>query len=178
MKAIVIEANESRSLVATSNFLKILTTGTSRTSKYSAQYPGGGELALIDGIRGTTNWSGGGWQGYQGQDLVAVVDLGKTETITRLGAGFLQDIGSWIWLPRQVDFDLSTDGRSFVQAVTIPNDVPGNKYGIVMKDLAENIRPKEARYIRIRARNYGQIPAWHAGAGGKAWIFVDEIIIK
>ncbi|HET6645726.1 MAG TPA: GH92 family glycosyl hydrolase [Pyrinomonadaceae bacterium] len=179
VKAIVIEASGSRSLVATGNFLKIPHNwNLTLTSKYSAQYPGGGDLALIDGIRGTTNWSGGAWQGYQGQDLVAVVDLGKTETVARLGAGFLQDIGSWIWLPRQVDFDLSTDGRSFVQALTVRNDVPENKYGIVMKDLAENIRPQEARYIRIRARNYGQIPAWHAGAGGEAWIFVDEIIIK
>ena len=55
------------------------------SSKYSSQYNGGGDLAMIDGIRGTTNWSGGGWQGYQGQDLVATIDLGKVQKVSRLG---------------------------------------------------------------------------------------------
>jgi hypothetical protein len=40
------------------------------------------------------------------------------------------------------------------------------------------ITPQKARYIRIRAHNYGKIPAWHAGDGGDSWIFVDEIIIN
>jgi hypothetical protein len=35
-----------------------------------------------------------------------------------------------------------------------------------------------ARYVRVRAKNVGVCPAWHPGAGGKAWIFVDEIIVE
>ncbi len=37
---------------------------------------------------------------------------------------------------------------------------------------------KEARYIKIKATNYGILPSWHPGAGNKAWIFCDEIFIK
>ncbi len=100
VKAIAIDGTRRSSLVATARFHKIPHDWSIRLiSKYSSQYPGGGDLALIDGIRGTNNWSGGAWQGYQGQDFVAVIDLGKPETITRVGAGFLQDIGSWIWMP-------------------------------------------------------------------------------
>jgi hypothetical protein len=32
--------------------------------------------------------------------------------------------------------------------------------------------------VKIIARNYGPIPNWHPGAGGKAWTFADEIIIE
>ena len=37
-----------------------------------------------------------------------------------------------------------------------------------------------ARYIKIVARNLGNLPKWHLGYeyDGKAWIFVDEIEIK
>ena len=38
----------------------------------------------------------------------------------------------------------------------------------------------KARYIKVMAKNYGDVPKWHVGApfDGKAWIFVDEIQIK
>ena len=30
----------------------------------------------------------------------------------------------------------------------------------------------------LKAINYGVCPKWHLGAGGKTWLFVDELIIK
>jgi hypothetical protein len=30
----------------------------------------------------------------------------------------------------------------------------------------------------VFVKNYGKLPAWHPGAGGDAFIFVDEIEIK
>ena len=38
--------------------------------------------------------------------------------------------------------------------------------------------PGELRYVRVTARNVGVCPAWHPGAGGKAWMFSDEIVIE
>jgi predicted alpha-1,2-mannosidase len=147
-------------------------------SHYSSQYTGGGDLALIDGIRGATSFSSGLWQGYEGQDFVAVVDLGKTQQVSRLGAGFLQDINSWIWMPSKVAFELSTDGQNYTPAATIINDVSDRNDQVIVKDLTRAIAPRAARYVRIRASNYGAIPAWHPGAGGAAWIFIDEILIE
>jgi predicted alpha-1,2-mannosidase len=180
-----IEIYRSRlSNVATANFYKIphdwkLTL----LSRYSQQYAGGGDAALIDGIRGTTNWTSGAWQGYWGKDLVVVIDLGKPQSITKVGAGFLQDAGSWIWMPRTVSFELSLDGQNFTPVVTIPNDVPDGSdqsvnVGTLAKDFVKNITPREARFVRIKAVNFGKIPAWHPGHGGDAWIFADEIIIE
>jgi hypothetical protein len=36
----------------------------------------------------------------------------------------------------------------------------------------------ETHYIRIHAKNIAVCPEWHKGAGGKAWLFVDEIMIN
>jgi len=178
VKALALNADGS-SLVTTGTFQKIPHNWTIKLiSKYNRQYTGGGDLALIDGIRGKTNFSDGAWQGYQGQDLVAVVDLGTTQNVSKLGAGFLQEIGSWIWMPRKVDFELSTDGTNFTQVLSLTNEVPDNDYHITVKDLVGSLRPQPARYMKITAHNYGKIPAWHAGAGGDAWIFADEIIIE
>ena len=179
VKALGIAADGRRSLVATAKYHRIPHDWKiTLESRYSSQYTGGGDFALIDGIRGTTNWSGGGWQGYQGKDFVAVLDLGNVQDVSRVGAGFLQDMGSWIWMPARVEFELSIDGRSFSPAIAIANDVSERHEGVVKRDFVKSISPEKARYVRIRAVNFGKIPAWHPGAGGDAWIFVDEIIIQ
>jgi predicted alpha-1,2-mannosidase len=178
VKAQVIDAKET-SLMVSGTFHKIPRNWSIKLlSNYNRQYTGGGDLALIDGVRGMTNFSDGAWQGYQGQDLVAVVDLGATQNVSKLGAGFLQEIGSWIWMPRSVDFELSSDGTNFVPVLSLRNDVPDNDYKVTVKDLWGVIHPHPARYVKITVHNYGKIPAWHAGAGGDAWIFADEIIIE
>ena len=179
VRAIAINRLRQTSLVATAKYHQIPHKwALVLTSKYSSQYNGGGDLAIIDGIRGTSNWSGGGWQGYQGQDLVATIDLGRVQKVSRLGAGFLQDVGSWIMMPRQIDFEVSTDGKVFRPALSIPVDVTEKDPGLTIKDFAGSLQGVEARYVRIRARTYGKLPAWHPGSGGAAWIFVDEIFVE
>jgi hypothetical protein len=142
------------------------------------QYNGGGNLALIDGIQGTNNWTGGGWQGYQGQDLVATVDLGKVQNVSQVSASFLQDVGAWIMMPPKVDFEFSTDGRTFVLAASIPNAIPERQEGVVTSAFGSRFKSTPVRYVRMRAYNYGKLPAWHPGHGGDAWIFADEITLK
>lgn len=145
---------------------------------YNKQYTAGGPEGLIDGIRGGENWRLGNWQGYQGQDFVAVINLKSAKQIKNVSAGFLQDIRSWIWMPVKIYFDISQDGVNFVTAAEIVNDVPNNdlNLGVIIKDYSAAIN-NSAKYIRVRATNFGKIPAWHPGAGDDAFIFVDEIMI-
>jgi len=179
VKAFAIAADGSRSRVATAKFHRIPHDWKiALESRYSTQYTGGGDFALIDGVRGTTNWSGGGWQGYQGKDFVAVIDLGSVQSVSKVGAGFLQNMGSWIWMPRRLDVELSIDGNTYVPAASISNELSERQGGTVMKDFVKTIPPQNARYVRLRAVNFGKIPAWHPGSGGDAWIFVDEVLIS
>ena len=167
VKALAITPDGRRSQVATAKFHRIPHDWKiSLQSEYSSQYTGGGDFALIDGIRGIANWSGGGWQGYRNKDVVAVVDLGSVQRVSKIGAGFLQDIGSWIWMPRRVEIELSVDGKTFSPAVTIPNEVSDQEEGVVIRDFVKTISPQNARYVRIRAVNF------------KEWIFVDEVVIQ
>ena len=109
---------------------------------------------------------------------IAVVDLGRIERVTKLGAGFLQDVGSWIMMPGAVSFEASTDGKNFVPVLSIANDVSPQNYEATIKEFTGTIAPRSVRYVKMRAQNFGKLPDWHAGAGGDAWIFADEIIIE
>ena len=169
VKALAIAADGRRSRVVTAKYHRIPHDWKiSLESRYSSQYTGGGDFALIDGMRGTKNWSGGGWQGYQGKDFVAVLDLGRVQEVSKVGAGFLQDMGSWIWMPTRVEIELSMDGRSFDPAISIANDVSEKQEGVVIRDFVKPISPAKARYLRVRAVNLR----------AEGWVFVDEIIVQ
>ena len=47
-----------------------------------------------------------------------------------------------------------------------------------IKNLELKTEATKARYVKVKAYNYGKLPEWHQGAGGDAFIFVDEIEVK
>ena len=147
-------------------------------SGYSYQYTGGGDDAIIDGMRGTTNFTAGEWQGYQGKTFEAVIDLQRETTIKFLGGGFLQVVRSWIWMPDRIEFEVSNDGTNYTRVAEIKPNYSQQNWEPVAKEFTQEIKPVKARYVRVKAYNIGKIPSWHPGAGGDPWIFVDEIFIK
>ena len=146
-------------------------------SRYSRQYNAGGDEGLIDGTRGGTNWRTGGWQGYQDTDFEAVLDLLGERRLSAVGAGFCQDARSWIWMPRYVEFAVSSDGEHFTPVGRLDNSVDEQDYTIQVWD-AELPVDCTARFVKVFAKNIGTIPAWHPGAGYEGFIFTDEVWVK
>ena len=179
VKAVAIANDGAASLTAEANFQKQANDWTVRVlSGYSGQYTGGGENAIVDGIRGTVNFASGEWQGIQGRSYEAIVDLQRMTDISELGAEFLQVAGPWIWMPERIEFETSDDGNNFTQVAEIKPDFPQREMTPTVREYTQKISPTKARYVRVRAYNIGKIPLWHPGAGGDPWIFIDEIVIR
>ena len=147
-------------------------------SGYSTQYTGGGDNAIVDGIRGTVNFASGEWQGVQGKPYEAVIDLQRETSIREVGGSFLQVAGPWIWMPANIRFEISNNGSDWEEVADIKTDVPLTEMKPTIKEFRQAISLVKARYVRVRAFNIGKIPSWHLGAGGDPWIFVDEIFIN
>ena len=147
--------------------------------KYNKQYTAGGDDGIIDGVYGETNWRKGEWQGYQGQDFNCVIDMGSHKIINEISSNYLQDTRSWIVFPSLVEFYSSYDGETFTPLARYVNPVPADDYTEQLKKFTFKFdKPTKARYIKVIARNFGKLPEWHMGAGGDAFIFIDEIEIK
>ena len=144
---------------------------------YNEQYEAGGAKALIDHLRGGENFRTGAWQGYYGVDLIATVDLGQPKYINRLAGSFLQEAYSWIWMPTEVEYFVSDDGQSFRSVGKVMNEVPADADGAFVQEMS--VRPRtDARYVKMVAKTIGTCPEGHVGAGQKAWIFCDELVIE
>jgi hypothetical protein len=144
----------------------------------SSQYTAGGDQGLIDLLRGGENFRTGFWQGYQGVDLDAIVDLGVESPLKKISAGFLQDQRSWIFMPEYVEVSVSLDGNNYVSLGKVDNDIPMDREGAVTRDFVFNAAGNEIRYIKVYAKNIGICPEWHPGSGNPSWIFIDEIMME
>ncbi len=142
------------------------------------RYPGGGDGALTDGLRAGPDHRDPHWQGFEGPDLSATIDLGEVTTVRRVGSSYLQSTPVGIYLPTQVEVAVSQDGKRFRVVGTTANDVPVNTEGPMTKVFAEEVKPVKTRYVRVRAKSIATIPAGQRAAGRKAWLFVDEITVE
>ncbi len=147
-------------------------------STYNPQYTAGGDDGIIDGLYGDEEWRKGGWQGYQGQDFEAVIDMGTEKNISELTSGFLQDTRSWILMPKNISYEISVDDISFKKIGEAKNDLADTVLTNTVKRFVTTFPSEKARYIKVKAKNYGELPKWHQGAGGQTFIFVDEIEVK
>jgi alpha-L-fucosidase len=143
----------------------------------SSKYPGSGPLGLTDGVKGDLNHEDPAWQGYEGTDLEAVVDLGSVKNIRRIGVDCLQNKDSWIFFPEYVEYSFSENGTEFSGASRIVQKGAAVAQGAQRADFVLTVPGMRARYVKVVAKNIGVCPPGHPGAGGRAWLFVDEIVI-
>lgn len=137
------------------------------------KYPGqGGAFSLVNGVYSNKGLSYPDWLGWVGDDLEAIIDLGKTEKFDSVRMHTLNQNGSWIYLPQYVEVFTSADGKNFTSA---------GKSSVFVNDTLTMgwitvFTPKQSsRYIKIIAKNHGLIADDKPGGGNKAWLFADEI---
>ena len=147
------------------------------TTPPGSQYPGAGAVSLTDGKLASQDHNDGYWLGFEATDLEAIVDLGEMKKVSRIGLDCLRAQGSWIFLPREVAFEVSVDGSVWEQERRVMIDLE-RAAATGKKRIEVEIDRIRARYIRVRAKNLGRCPSWHVGDGGKAWLFVDEIVVE
>ena len=146
---------------------------------FSPRYAAGGPNGLTDGQLGSADHLDAAWQGYHGVDLEATVDLGQAQPVRQIHARFLQQILVGIFLPPSVEFAISQDRKTFDVVATLQCDVSQKDPSSLIKTFSTEVRSQTARFVRVRARNLGAIPAWHPGApGAPAWLFCDEILVN
>ena len=147
-------------------------------TSYSNRYTGTGMQTLVNGLTGTIAHNDGYWQGWLEQDLEVVIDLEERENIMGVSIGFLESHGVWIFLPVGIEISFSKDGEFYRNPIMIEVK-DGKRNGSANRTTVQS--PKinlSARYIKIKALNRGTCPDWHPGAGGKSWVFADEILIE
>ena len=143
---------------------------------FSSQYAAGGDQALMDGIEGGNQFQTGDWQGFWGEDILGEIDLSEVTRVAGVAIGALRDIRPWIYLPHRIEIQWSENGEqwkhfgSATHTVDQTNEEPIRHTFVIRNEV-------DARFLRFKVENYGQLPEGHLGAGNPSWTFLDEISI-
>lgn len=146
-------------------------------SPYSDIYPVGGAEALNDGLFGTLNYAEN-WLGFHGEDMIVEIELGQKQQVSEINMNFLKAVNSWVFLPKEIKIESSTDGKNYQTIKQIENDLSDQNY--LVKSIPFNLKFEtfETKYLRISAKSIKECPDWHRGFGKASWIFIDEIILN
>ena len=136
------------------------------------------EYCLTDCLRGYTDNNKKQWIGFRGTDMGLVIDLEQTEPVSSLTASFLHSTGSWIFLPLEVIFEVSENGKDFMEVGHFYYTDIANEPGKYLKESSTNFEEMKVRYIRVKANTMKVNPDWHTSKGGENWLFIDEIIVN
>ena len=146
------------------------------TNPVSRYYLADGPNSLTDGVRGTYA-VGKYWHGFSEKDMIATIDLGEEKNIKSISLGCLQNYRDWIFMPSLVQFEISTDGKSFTAVQTVNNTISVEDRNATIKDFTATFAEQKVRFVRVTAKNT-KCPNGHPGEGKPAWIFADEIIVN
>lgn len=139
------------------------------------KYSGNGIGSVVNGVQGNNERYGDAeWLGFDGKDAEFVIDFGEKVTFDRVKMRFYKGEGQWIYLPKSVTLNVSDDGENFREKVRERNIETTEKIAVV------NLIPKEGRgrFLKIKATNFGRIPDGKQGAGNRAWLFLDEVVVE
>ncbi len=168
------------SFTVSEQFHRVYATSVVYAHPNSPRYSGGGEFGLVDGSLGSVDDYRTNWVGFQQVDLIATVRLTSPRALSAITTRFLQNQESWIFLPGSLVYEVSADGvrykRVFEKDLEKEAQAPSEE--VAVKSFKADISERKVAYVRVTAKNIGVCPPWHEGAGGKAWIFTDEIVIQ
>lgn len=179
LKAIAVLPNGKKSFITTAKYVKVPHNWSVKlNTPFEKHYSAGGADALVDGIIGEADWRKGNWQGYQNQSLDAIIDLKKRTSVGKVSLALMQDTRAWIVCPKAIVIEASDDGKVFKEVKVYSTTLPIEDLNPQVTMVQVGLQNVSARYLRVKALQYGKLPQWHEGAGGDTHIFVSEIIIE
>ena len=143
----------------------------------SPSYTYGGAVTLVDGLFGGDNYRSGHWLGFPGNDLVAVIDMLKPTAISQVDVRCLVKTSDWIFDAEGLVIESSENGTDFslIKKDAYSDTNNGDWNELVTHSMS--FEPVTAQYFRVSVKS-ATIPQWHAGKGGKGFVFVDEIVLN
>jgi len=141
------------------------------------RYQGNGATTLIDNKGGLTAVNSHTWLGYQADSVEINITLEKSQPIAAVLINALQDYGSWIFLPQQIQvygFDKSKQSFQYLTnwIDTSITNIAGASCQPILMPLSKKITTD---IIKIILKGIKSLPDWHQGKGQPGWLFIDEI---
>jgi hexosaminidase len=132
---------------------------------YNNRYAAQGNYTLLNGQQGGYSYNDGQWQGFL-NDLDVTIELAQLTDVSKVSVNFMQLIGPGVYMPKNVVYSWSANGKDYDAPVQVENTVPDTETKLVVKPFETTVN-KPIKYIHIKADNYKH-----------GFLFADEILVN
>lgn len=159
-------------LSKTFNFHQAVSKPMTYRPTYSKQYSGQGDGTLGNVFRGTKNFHDGQWLAWLNESTEIGIDLLEARSIQSVSIGAMENQGSGIYFPTEVEISTSTDGVAYKRVGLVAREYAPNGFP-ELEEFTVSFPASTARYLRVKVTNLGKGPL-----GGGSWMFLDEVIVR
>lgn len=145
-------------------------------SKAANSYEFNGADLLVDGLFGAANYKTGRWIGFQGEDMVVVIDMLEPAAISKVAIRTNVVTGDWIYDASEIIVETSDDDQNYT--LVAKKDIVDENTDHWAKIMSHEVDfdSTTARYFKITVKP-SVMPEWHPGKGRRAFIFADEVVL-
>ena len=135
-----------------------------------------GDLSILtNGAKGASDYKVQ-WLGWQGTDVNLLLDLERPVNAAYIAISSLWDPNSWTLHPASISCLVSNNGKDFtsIGKIVTEGDQKQEETSRVYKFKAPG---SAIRFVKLEVKGTVVLPGWHASAGRKSWVFIDEIVV-
>ena len=144
----------------------------------SKSYKGSGALTLFDLEKGDEDFGTGKWLGFQDTPFEIQMDFKAPQNIQNIAFSTLAAEGSHIFPPSKVEVWVKTQSSDWKLVDTQKPEQPKGNRDRMLQMYETEINQNGIVAIKAKLTPVNPLPKWHPGAGGKGWVFIDEILIN
>lgn len=145
---------------------------------YASKYRGRGKYTLVDGEKGTTVFSDGNWQGFEGTSVDLELDMGGQIKISEAIVSFLVSVNDGIHPPLGVEVLISTNGRDWTTWANQKYEKGSEQKQAFLLPLKLEAKTAIARFVRFKITSPVKVPKGFLFSGTKSWLFIDELEVR
>jgi hypothetical protein len=140
-------------------------------------YGGNGANTLVDNRGGVPQFGSNTWLGYNCDTVIISMNLKQEQTVNKILLHFLQDEGSWIFMPDEININwFDKKANSFKKfgndKLAADTATTGSRCSYRIVQTKNEIQTNKILISILVKKN---IPAWHPAKGEHGWLFIDEI---
>jgi hexosaminidase len=102
------------------------------------------------------------------------IEFNQPVNITKVTVGSTNQPAQWIYAPHSVECFVSQDGKTYRSIGKVLREEILEAQSKAIVEAVET----GVKKIKTAVKNFGIIPEGEPGSGHKAWLFLDEIIVK
>ena len=145
---------------------------TSPAPKYARQPD-----ILTNGRSGSSEWNTDEWIGYNGNDIIAEIDMVQSTDISEVSVNANVDTNSHVFDVRKRSVSVSDDNVNWQEVASQEYPALAGRTKTINTHTL-TFPARKARYVKVNIEPEKDIPYWHNAKGKKGFVFIDEIKVR